>query len=234
MRPANYRRISGGGRQLENPDFEQLVSRIQAGEDAAMEDLYKLLNGGIRYLVCRQLGPQDIDDKINDIFLIVVEAIRRGDLREPARLMGFVRTVVRRQIAGYIETAVAARSTTVPLDTDAPAHSAEMRQQVRVWNTMADRKHNPEQALALKEKAALIKAALDEMRPRDREILTRFYLDEIPWRQICEEMNLSPQQFRLLKNRAKGKFGEIGKDIIRRNELQLIRLRHSITEKKAA
>jgi hypothetical protein len=46
--------------------------------------------------LCRQLGPQDLDDKVHDTFLIVVQAIRKGELREPERLMGFVHTVVRR------------------------------------------------------------------------------------------------------------------------------------------
>ena len=47
--------------------------------------------------------PQDLDDRVHDTFLIVVQAIKRGELREPERLMGFVRTVVRRQVAAQIE-----------------------------------------------------------------------------------------------------------------------------------
>ena len=46
---------------------------------------------------------------------------------------------------------------------------------------------------------------------RDREILTRFYLYEQTQEQICAEMNLSETQFRLLKSRAKARFGELGK-----------------------
>jgi RNA polymerase sigma-70 factor (ECF subfamily) len=41
--------------------------------------------------------------------------------------------------------------------------------------------------------------------------LTRFYLKEQPQEQICREMDLSETQFRLLKSRAKAKFGEIGR-----------------------
>lgn len=204
---------------MENPDFEQLVPRIQAGEQAAMEQLYKLFSRGIRYYLCRQLGPVELEDRVHDTFLIVVNAIQRGDLREHARLMGFIRTVVRRQVAGYIEMAIIARREMTDLDAGVE---------------VVDRRWSPEEQMKLQEKAALIKAVLDELRPRDREILTRFYLDEIPWRQICEEMNLSPQQFRLLKNRAKNKFGEIGKDLIRRNELKLIEFRASREEKIAA
>jgi len=43
---------------------------------------------------------------VHDTFVIVVQAIRKGELREPERLMGFVRTVVRRQVAAQIDHAV--------------------------------------------------------------------------------------------------------------------------------
>jgi DNA-directed RNA polymerase specialized sigma subunit len=52
---------------------------------------------------------------------------------------------------------------------------------------------------------------LRSMSARDREILTRFYLQEQTQEQICAEMNLTETQFRLLKSRAKARFGELGK-----------------------
>ena len=60
-----------------------LVDRVRAGEEAGMEELYRLFSRGIRFFLCRQLGPQELDDKVHDTFLIVVQAIQRGDLREP-------------------------------------------------------------------------------------------------------------------------------------------------------
>jgi DNA-directed RNA polymerase specialized sigma24 family protein len=48
---------------------------------------------------------------------------------------------------------------------------------------------------------------------RDREILRRFYVEEQPQEMICEEMGLSYNQFRLLKSRAKARFGELGKRV---------------------
>ncbi len=177
-------------------DWESLVAQIKAGDDAGMEQLYKLFSRGIRYYLCRQLGPQELEDKVHDTFLIVVNAIKRGDLREPERLMGFVRTVVRRQVAAYIETAVTTRRDQMDLETGV---------------AVADKKQNPEQEAIGREKAALMKSALEALSQRDREILVRFYLKEQPQEQICREMDLSETQFRLLKSRAKAKFGEIGK-----------------------
>jgi RNA polymerase sigma-70 factor, ECF subfamily len=177
-------------------EWALLVDQIKSGEDTGMEHLYKLFSRGIRYYLCRQLGPQELEDKVHDTFLIVVNAIKRGDLREPERLMGFVRTVVRRQVAAYIENAVHIRREQADLETSV---------------TVADRKQNPEQEAMIRQKSALMKSALESLSKRDRDILIRFYLKEQTQEQICQEMALTETQFRLLKSRAKAKFGDIGR-----------------------
>ena len=110
--------------------------------------------------------------------------------------MGFVRTVVRRQVAAYIEQAVHNRREQADLETGV---------------TVADKKQNPEQEAIIKQKAELMKTVLASLNPRDRDILVRFYLKEQTQEQICQEMSLTETQFRLLKSRAKAKFGDIGK-----------------------
>ncbi len=87
-------------------EWRELVAGIKAGDDAAMAKLYALFNKGTRYYLARQLGTQELEDKVHDNFLVAVNAIQRGDLREPERLMGFMRTVARRQVAGEIEKRV--------------------------------------------------------------------------------------------------------------------------------
>ena len=79
---------------LQISDWARLVARIREGEPGAMEELYGVFERGIRYFLLRNLGPEDVEDKVHDCFVIVAQAIRRGELREPERLMGFVRTVV--------------------------------------------------------------------------------------------------------------------------------------------
>jgi len=177
-------------------DWHELVARIRSGENSGLEDLYGLFARGIRFYLCRQLGPQELDDKVHDAFLIVVQAIKRGDLREPERLMGFVRTVVRRQVAAYIDDVVHSRREELHLDVG-----------VRV----ADGRDNPEQNALFQQKVEFMTSILRTLSDRDREILTRFYLDEQTQEQICNEMDLTETQFRLLKSRAKARFGELGK-----------------------
>ncbi len=177
-------------------DWAQLVDRIRDGESLALEQLYRTFSKGIRFHLCRQIGADDLDDKVHDIFLIVVQAIRRGDLREPERLMGFVRTVVRRQVAAQIDKAVHTRRDRVDLE-------STMR--------ISDGRQNPEEVMLFNQKLELMNQALDGLSKRDREILTRFYLHEQSQEEICDDMDLSETQFRLLKSRAKLRFGELGK-----------------------
>ncbi|MBS1985078.1 MAG: sigma-70 family RNA polymerase sigma factor, partial [Bdellovibrionales bacterium] len=152
---------------------------------------------------------QELDDKVHDTFLIVVTAIQKGEIREPARLPGFIRTVVRRQVAAHIDDVVHARR-----------DQADMETGVRI----ADNAQNPEETAVFEERANIMRQVLQEVSPRDREILTRFYIREQPQEQICEEMGLSETQFRLLKSRAKARFGELGrKKLIRRVSKLLFR-----------
>lgn len=177
-------------------NWTDLVSRIGNGDESGMVDLYRLFSRGIRFYLCRRLGPQELDDKVHDTFLIVVQAIQRGDLREPERLMGFVRTVVRRQVAAHIDQAV---------------HNRREQADIEFGAKVADARRNPEETAIVREKAELMERVLSSISRRDREILTRFYLREQSQEQICEEMSLSETQFRLLKSRAKARFGQAGK-----------------------
>jgi RNA polymerase sigma-70 factor (ECF subfamily) len=173
-----------------------LVERIRMGDSSAMEEMYKMFSKGIRFLLYRQLGPQDLDDKVHDVFVIITLAIRNGELREPERLMGYVYTVVRRQVASHIDRAV---------------HQRRNRVDVNFQETISDKRPNPEREAIQRESLGLAMSVLQSIPKRDREVLTRFYLNEESAEEICQNMDLSDTQFRLIKSRAKARFGELGK-----------------------
>jgi RNA polymerase sigma-70 factor (ECF subfamily) len=200
----------------ETPDvyseWVELVERISSGETDGMEELYQLFSKGIRFYLCRQLGPQELDDKVHDTFVVVVQAIRRGELREPQRLMGFVRTIVRRQVAAHIDRVV---------------HQRRERMDLESSSRIADPNGNPEESAIFQQRLDLVHRVLAELSGRDREILTRFYLREQGQDQICSEMALTDTQFRLLKSRAKARFGELGKKKVANRSLQAVLVRTS-------
>src|SRR5882762_11985303 len=180
-----------------------LVESIKSCERSGMEELYRVFSRGVRFYLCRQLGPQDLDDKVHDTFVIVVQAIRKGELREPERLMGFVRTVVRRQVAAQIDRSVQSRREQAELETT---------------TAVSDHRNTPEEAAIERQHEEVAEAVLRGISVRDREILTRFYLLEQSQEAICEDMNLSETQFRLLKSRAKARFGELGRKKLSRRK----------------
>src|ERR1700690_3293583 len=161
------------GQTAASPNWRRLVGKICGGDPVGMEELYGVFSRGVRYYLCRQLGPQELEDKVHDTFLIVVQAIRRGDLREPDRLMGFVRTVVRRQVAAHIDQVVHSRRDELHLD---------------VGVREIDGRRNPEQNMAFQQKVDFMLEILNQLSDRDREILTLFYLQEETQEEICEGM----------------------------------------------
>jgi RNA polymerase sigma factor (sigma-70 family) len=189
----------GTAESPETPDWGDLVRRIRSGEPAAMEELYAVFGKGIRYFLLRNLGPGDLDDKVHDCFLIVAQAIRNGDLREPERLMGYVRTVVKRQVAASIDVAVQQRRTRVEFEDS--------------LFSISDWRDNPEREILSRQRTEIARKVLNGVSRRDREILNRFYVLEQSQEQICTEMGLSYNQFRLLKSRAKARFGELGRRV---------------------
>ncbi len=180
----------------DEPSWRGLVESIRAGEASGMEELYRVFSEGVRFQLWRQLGTQDLDDKVHDVFLIVAAAVRSGELREPERLMGFVRTVVKRQLASYIDHAVQARKRMASLNSVSPVAGAGS---------------DPERAAIEKQHADLAMRVLQGVSKKHREILVRFYLREQTAEEICRDMGITETQFRLLKSRAKLRFEELAR-----------------------
>jgi RNA polymerase sigma-70 factor (ECF subfamily) len=176
--------------------WSRLVGRVKAGDAAGIEELYEVFSTGVRFFLWRQIGPQDLDDKVHDVFLIITQSIQRGELREPDRLMGYVRTIVRRQVAAHIEVAVRSRRNHRSIDL--------------LLGTLADRHPDPERAMIARQNHEVAMRVLKGLPPRDREVLVRFYLREQSSEQICRDLNLTETQFRLIKSRAKARYGKLG------------------------
>jgi RNA polymerase sigma factor (sigma-70 family) len=171
--------------------FADLVIRIQNCSEAAEEELYQILNRGVRYFLARHLCPADVEDALHDVYLVVVTAIRNRILNHPAGLVGYIQTVARRKTT---------------------ATFVNRKQVMRgPESSLIASNDNPELDLLRSERVEIATQALGEVSPRDREILTRFYTYEQTREQICADMKLSLNQFRLLKSRAKARFGERGR-----------------------
>jgi RNA polymerase sigma factor (sigma-70 family) len=166
-----------------------LVEAIRQHDSNGMAQLYFEFSRGLRFLIFRQLGDEDVDDVLHQSIADVIAAVQGGGLAEPECLPGLVRTIVRRTIFRRIEERAETRAT---------------RQDVENLDGMvAVSAESPERIAERNELRCMVQKMLSKMRPRDREILSRFYVDDQPIEQICVEMGLSAQQFKNIKHRAK-------------------------------
>ena len=165
-------------------DWSNLVQRIRSGETDGVEELYQLFSSGIYLYLLNRLGPRDLENKLSRIFAAVAQGIRDGELQRPERLFGFVRRTVREQMSEDSHELL-----NPPEDGQPKRQSAE--------------------ALAFRKRIELMKQVLKELGARDREILSRFYLQEQSQEQICAEMSLTEIQFRLLLTGVKSRFASL-------------------------
>ena len=174
--------------------WADVVDEIRSGNEEAEEGLYSAVSECARLRLFHSVDPQTVDDHVQEIVMVVLAAIRKGELRDPACLMGFVRTVAKRQVAVHVRRAIHRRRRLVPVDSTIVATPPEQ---------------SPEARIAFQQKAAAIGDVLGKLCARDREILVRFYYEEQDSDHICQEMSLTKNQFRLYKSRALAKCCEL-------------------------
>jgi RNA polymerase sigma factor (sigma-70 family) len=173
--------------------ISDLVERVQARQPTALEELYALVQK-FTFFLMRQLGTDDLQDKVHDVFLTVTQTIVSGKLRDPERLIPFLTTVTRFYTYNQIERRISRRRVGHLSDSVNPP----------------DTRVNLENSTYQQERVKIAHEILGAMPRRDRDVLKRFYLQEQTKEQICDEMQLTATQFRLLKSKAKSTFSQIG------------------------
>lgn len=180
----------------------QLVAGVVANDEAALSELCRRYGRGLRW-IARQRGLADHDaaDIAQDTILDSILQIQSGDIQNPEALTGYLRVICLRKAINF-------RLKNSRIDSyDAnPVMAANVQ--------LRDETGDTERPAILNQRAVIVRKALEQLKPRDRELLTRFYLDEQTQEQIMREMRLTPTQFRLKKSRAKSIFGDIGKQLL--------------------
>lgn len=79
--------------------FALLLEKTAEGSRDAEHELHLFFSRGVQYFLARQVGRERAAHLTEEVFAILFEAIRNGDVREPESLNGFVREIVQRTIA---------------------------------------------------------------------------------------------------------------------------------------
>ena len=176
-----------------------LVRRIRSGDPSAEAELVARFSHGL-LLMLRQLArnPSLADDLHQETLALVLQKVRRGELREPERLAAFIRSTARNLFIA--DRRKEARYS--PIDEDEGGQGPE--------RAFVDRGPAPSDRVLADEEARRVQQLLGELRyDRDRQVLIRFYLSDQAKEKICEELEIEPERFNQILFRARERLREI-------------------------
>jgi RNA polymerase sigma-70 factor (ECF subfamily) len=178
------------------------VSRIMAGDRQAEAELIDSYGRGVRIII-RRAGADAtiIDDLCQETFRIVLEKIRRGDIREPERLSGFIRGVAKNLVIEHFRRV---------------ARQEKLTDTEEALRPLTSSAPNQLEKLLQKEKAGLVWRVLREMRnKRYIQVLLRYHLAEDAKEQICADLGLTSLQFNLVLHRARERYRQLYRQVMR-------------------
>jgi RNA polymerase sigma-70 factor, ECF subfamily len=168
-----------------------LVERIRAGDKHAEEELFQRYNRGICCILRQRGATQDVaQDLYQETVTLVIEKIRKGEIREPDRLSSFICAVARNLLIAHFR-----KSSRM-----SPISESELN----VLSPCDQHEH-----LLRKEEAQIVRRVLSELKTeRDRQIIVRYYLGEEDKAEICKDLGLNGEHFSRVLYRARQRFRE--------------------------
>ena len=174
--------------------LHQLVEAIRRGDAAAEERLIMRFGRGVELLLDRHTGGRpEREDLYQETFRLLLEKLRAGELREPAKLPGFAAQLAKNlAIEHYRKTARRKTEPAPPEELDRPTRGGALDD------------------LLAAEHAALARRVIGELgTSRDRDLLLRFYIAEEDRDALCAELGLSGTQFNKVLHRARQRYKEL-------------------------
>ena len=196
-----------GEKNLDPRAAAELVERIRSGDAAAEARLVEVFSRPVLMLLERHTsGRPEAEDLYQDTFRLAIDKLRRGELREPERLAGFLVALARNLAIEYYRGLARRR-------TEPDGESLE-----RVASPRPSQLGEVLDA----EKRRVVLQLLGELRvERDREMLFRFYLAEEDKESIARDFGVDSLQFNRILHRARQRYKEIVES--RQGGLRLVR-----------
>ena len=174
-------------------DQVDLVERIVSGDPHAEEELFHRYNRGIAIIICKSIGNASVvADLCQETFIIAIQQIKKGLLREPEKLTAFLLGIARNVSTAYLRK----------------LQNREIS--IAEGGDLYDRNPNQYDQLLTQEKATIFRQTLESLKSeRDRQVLYRFYVEEDDKERICSDLGLTNRQFNVVLFRAKKQFEKL-------------------------
>lgn len=177
------------------------MSQIQAGNAQAELNMVTRFAPGLKIMLNRKCSPDIAEDVFQETWRVAIEKVRNGDLRQPDRLPAFIHQIARNQVVMYFRK-----------NSDTQEAPSE--------NDLVAPGPNPEQAYETNQQQKYVRDLIEQLdTPRDREILTRYYVNDEDKEDICIDLNLTSQHFNRViyraKTRIKSHFVKNNKSIVK-------------------
>lgn len=171
-----------------------IARQIRAGDAAAETTLVERYSKGLRFLLLRRThDEQRAQDLLHDTFFIAISKLREVDLDNPERLAGYLRGIAIR----------------VALN-DGRRQRREPRSMEVEAAQIPDREPRQFDHVAREQARAAVHKLLRSMPvKRDREILTRLYVQDQDKDEICRALDLDSLHFNRVLFRAKKRFHKL-------------------------
>jgi RNA polymerase sigma-70 factor, ECF subfamily len=167
--------------RTEGLDVEKLVERVAQGDRAAEAQLAEYLAPRLRVMMRAKTRDAELSrDLTQDAVIEVLKALRRGQLREPGRLIAFVHGVARNVANNYVRT----------------------RRDDTGHEPLSDLLAQPLDEADAHERRDLVTRGLAQISPSDREILDLILVEGLKPGEIAARMGLAPEVVRTRKSRA--------------------------------
>lgn len=185
--------MSGSLREVSASD---LARRIQEGDPDAEAELVARFGEGLSFLLRRWTRDRTAaEDLFQETFRLALEKIRKGDVRDPERLAGFLRSLAKNLSIEHYRRGNRRDVREEELESAAELSAPETGQLGH---------------LLRQEKAALIRQVLEELgSERDRQVLFRFYIAEEDKEQIRSDLGLTGPEFNLVLFRARRRYRDL-------------------------
>jgi RNA polymerase sigma-70 factor (ECF subfamily) len=176
-------------------ELTDLVRRIMLGDSLAEAEMVERYKEGLPTIIGQIVHNRSAtEDLSQETFMKAIAKIRRGELRDPARLSGFICGIARFMAIEYVRK----------------GRRLINKEEIGETEQLADPAPSQLDEICQQERCDAVRQVLSEMKiERDREVLRRYYIEEEDKEHICQDLGLTATQFSRIVFRALDRYKKL-------------------------